>query len=68
MRDLPAMPKVPDYREAVAAARRSTTQRFLQAAHTGQETRRISSEMRDLRIRNGFPELIEDALARRVPR
>lgn len=53
---------------SVEDARRSqkeSSRRFLEAAVEGPEIRRVSSEMREYRIRNGFEELIEDALASR---
>lgn len=44
---------------------RESTKRFLEATFEGPEIRKVSSEMRAIRIRNGFEELIEDALMSR---
>lgn len=49
--------------EAQADVRR----RFLEVVEEGQEIRQVASEMKTRRIRNGYEELIEDALARRRP-
>lgn len=44
---------------------RASTNRFVEAAHQGPEVRRVSSHMRQLRIRNGYEELIDAAMERR---
>lgn len=64
----PAMPMgatVPSAEDA-RTEQRASTRRFVDAAHQGPEIRQVSSEMRDLRIRNGFEQQILDAfLAKR---
>lgn len=69
-RDTAAFPPPPTHIGAPSAdearrQQRESTRRFVEAAQEGPEVRRVSSEMRDFRIRNGFEELIEDALSPR---
>lgn len=63
-RPFPAAPAPPAQHTVEEARReqRATTERFIEAADRGAEVRRVSSEMRNLRIRNGYEELIEQAL------
>jgi hypothetical protein len=62
-----AFPPVPKFDNVpgVEEARReqaASTNRFIEAAHRGPEVRRVSEEMKTRRIRNGYEELLEDAL------
>lgn len=61
---IPHVPHIPSVEEAKREQQASSS-RFIEAAHQGPEVRRVSAEMRDLRIRNGFEDLIEDAMERR---
>lgn len=46
-------------------AQADVRRRFLEVVEEGQKIRQVASEMKTRRIRNGYEELIEDALARR---
>lgn len=48
------------------AAQRDTRQRFIEAVHEGEEIRQVASEMKIRRVRNGYEDLIEDAMMLRT--
>lgn len=57
----PTIEGAPSIEEA-RREQKASSSRFIEAAHNGTEVRRVSSEMRRLRIRNGYEELIEIAM------
>lgn len=61
----PPPPLVPRDDEYLKSAQKVSTDALIEAVHQGPEVRRISSELRGRRIRNGFPDLISDAMERR---
>jgi hypothetical protein len=60
-----AIPHAPDDIPSALAAQRDTSRRFLEAVQEGWEVRQVASDMKTRRIRNGYEDKIEDALARR---
>lgn len=64
---LPAMPvcSVDDDICKAKAAQADTHRRFKEAALRGPEIRRVASEMKGLRERNGFGELIKESMGLR---
>lgn len=64
--ELPPLPPTPsDDAGQARAAQRASTARFLEDIYQGPEVRRIVSSMKVSRVRNGYSEMIEDAMSRR---
>lgn len=61
-------PRPDDGLKEAQAARQDTHRRFLEVVAEGEQIRQVTSDMKNRRIRNGYDELIEDALSRRPGR
>lgn len=61
------IPRAADDIGSAREAQRDTSRRFLEAVHEGIEIRQVASEMKTRRVRNGYDEMIEDALINRPP-
>lgn len=61
---IPHVTHIPSVEEA-KREQKAASERFIEAAHNGPEVRRVSAEMKRLRIRNGFEDLIEAGMERR---
>lgn len=58
-------PEVPRDGEALAQARRESTNALIEVVHRGEETRRIASTFHTMRRNNGFEALIERSMGPR---
>jgi hypothetical protein len=58
----PPPPPVPDDTARLIAAQQESTEALIQACHRGPEVRRVVSEFRGMRERNGFGTLLTQSM------